>query len=264
MGGLQVRGRTLLLTTTDAHIATYNGPPTVYGFERVGTACGTISRLSSVAVSEGAFWMGQAGFFYFNGSSVEPINCDVHDRIFDDINRQQQSKVTVTHNSKYNEVWWFYPSEASVENNRYVAYDYKENIWHIGAMDRTSACDAGVFTTPVWFDSSGNVYNHDLGHSYDGATPFVESGPMNIGNGDNVMHVTQMIPDEQTQGDVTAIFKTRFYPNSEERSYGPYSMTNPTSLRMTGRQVRVRLTGTELTSWRIGTMRIDVTQGGKR
>jgi hypothetical protein len=264
MSGLQVRGRTLLLTTTDAHIATYSGPPTVYGFERVGVACGVISRMSGVAVSEGAFWMGESGFFYFNGSSVEPINCEVHDRVFFDLNRQQRSKVIVTHNSQYNEVWWFYPSEASTENNRYVAYDYKENIWHIGAMSRTAACDVGVFTTPIWFGPDGNVYNHDLGYDYEGDTPFVESGPVNIGNGDNVMHVTQMIPDEQTQGDVTAIFKTRFYPNGVERSYGPFSMSNPTSLRMTGRQIRVRLTGTALTSWRIGTMRVDISQGGKR
>ena len=264
MSGLQVRGRTLLLTTTDAHIATYSGPPTVYGFERVGVACGVISRMSGVAVSEGAFWMGQAGFFYFNGSSVEPIACEVHDRVFFDLNRQQRSKVVVTHNSKYNEVWWFYPSEASTENNRYVAYDYKENIWHIGAMPRTAACDVGVFTTPIWFGADGTVYNHDLGYDYEGDTPYVESGPVNIGNGDNVMHVTQMIPDEQTQGEVTAIFKTRFYPNGVERSYGPYSMSNPTSLRMTGRQIRVKLTGTALTSWRIGTMRVDISQGGKR
>ena len=76
---------------------------------------------------------------------------------------------------------------------------------------------------------------------YDGGEPFAESGPISIGNGDNVMSVTQMIPDEKSQGDVDATFKTRFYPNDVERSYGPFNMSNPVSLRFTGRQVRIRI-----------------------
>jgi hypothetical protein len=121
-----------------------------------------------------------------------------------------------------------------------------------------------VFTTPVWFDHNGNSYNHEIGNDYSGNQPYLESGPINIANGDNVMHLTQMIPDELDQGNVSAIIKTRFYPNGEEREYGPYSMSNPTSLRATGRQVRIRFTGVEHQNWRIGKMRFNVEQGGKR
>ena len=78
------------------------------------------------------------------------------------------------------------------------------------------------------------------------------------------MSVTEMIPDEKTQGNVNATFKTRFYPNDTERSYGPFTMSNPTSMRFTGRQVRLRVEGTQYTDWRVGINRIDVVAGGRR
>jgi hypothetical protein len=107
MCGIRVRGRTLILTTLDAHVATYNGPPTVYGFERIGTSCGTISRMTAVAVDEGAFWMGSKGFFTYNGSSVQEMQCDVLDHVFKDINSGQKSKAFAVNNSQFGEIWWF-------------------------------------------------------------------------------------------------------------------------------------------------------------
>lgn len=264
MCACRVRGRTLLVTTRDAHIATYAGPPTVYGFERVGTSCGTSSRKSLVAVGEGAFWMGKNNFFMFNGSSVSVIKCDVLDHVFGDINRAQISKSFGVHNGRFGEIWWFYPSSGSMENDKYVSYDYQENVWTVGDLSRTAGFDAGVFTTPVWFDAVGTAYNHETGHAYDGNLPYVESGPISIGAGDNVMHLTQLIPDELNGGDVTAVVKTRFHPNDTEREYGPYSMNNPTSIRATGRQIKVKFIGKEYTDWRVGNMRINVEQGGKR
>jgi hypothetical protein len=264
MMGIKIRGRTLFLTTRDAHLATYSGPPTVWGFENVGTSCGVISRHAAASIGDGAFWMGRQNFFFFNGSSVQALPCEVMDHVFTNINRQQMSKTYCVHNGRFNEIWWFYPSGASVENDRYVVYDYAESHWSIGVLDRTCGVDSGVFTRPIWFDNGATAYNHETGNAYDGNQPYVESGPVNIGSGDNVMHVNQLIPDELVQGEVTATFKTRFYPNTTERSYGPYSMSSPTSVRMTGRQIKVRFTGTEYKNWRIGTMRVDVTQGGKR
>jgi hypothetical protein len=78
------------------------------------------------------------------------------------------------------------------------------------------------------------------------------------------MAVTEMLPDEKTQGDVNATFKTRFYPNDTERSYGPYTMSNPTSVRFTGRQVRMRVEGVNYSDWRVGINRLDVIAGGRR
>jgi hypothetical protein len=85
-----------------------------------------------------------------------------------------------------------------------------------------------------------------------------------LGVGENVAKVTTLIPDEDTQGDVSVSFKTRFYPNDTEYSYGPYATSNPTSVRFTGRQLRMRINGSDLKDWRVGAMRIDVTPGGNR
>jgi hypothetical protein len=261
---IRIRGRTLIVTDVDAHLATYQGPPYVYGFERVGSACGTDSPKSLVAVDQAAFWMGQKGFFFFDGSIVKELNCEVSDHIFRDINTNQISKVYATHNSRFSEVWWFYPSEGSLENDRYVSYDYKDNIWMIGELPRTAAIDTGILRYPLWAGPDGDLYFQEYGFNHDGATQFVESGPISLGAGDQIMHVTDLIPDELTQGNVNAKFKTRFYPNGTESEFGSFSMTNPTNVRFSGRQVRMRVETTVNNDWRVGTMRIEAKAGGKR
>ena len=129
---------------------------------------------------------------------------------------------------------------------------------------RTAGVDSGVFRNPILFGSDGKSYDHETGLAVDGAVVFVESGPISLGNGDQVMSVTKLIPDEATQGDVTSTFKTKFYPNDVERSYGPYTMANPVSVRFTGRQIKMRVVGARLADWRVGIMRIDGTAGGLR
>jgi hypothetical protein len=93
---------------------------------------------------------------------------------------------------------------------------------------------------------------------------YAESGPIQIGAGDTTMSVVELIPDERTQGQATTTFKTRFYPNDTERTYGPYSMANPTSTRFTGRQISLRVTGEDNTDWRWGVPRIDARPGSAR
>lgn len=208
--------------------------------------------------------MGYNGFFAYNGSAVVEMPCDVHDYVFKDINKAEQSKVTCVDNSQFNELWWFYPSGGSNENDRYVIYDYKEKHWNIGTLSRTAAIDIGVFTNPIWFAPNGDVYNQEINYDHDSTLPFVESGPVSIGNGEQIMKVNEIIPDESNLGDITLTFKTRFYPTSEEFSYGPFTMLNPTGVRFQGRQVRMRITGVELNDWKAGTMRINVTPGGER
>ena len=264
MCGVRMRGRTIILTTEDAHIATYSGPPFVYGFERVGTNCGIVSRKALVAVDEGAFWMGNNAFYTFDGSIATQITCDVSDYVFGDINTEQITKAYAVNNAQHGEIWWFYPSGSSVENDKYVALDYKEGHWAVGKINRTSCVDRGAFTNPLWSDSSGNIYNHEIGFVHGTDTPYAESGPISLGNGDTVMKLTSLIPDELTQGDVKVSFKSRFYPNDSEVTHGPYTLTNPTDVRLTGRQVRVKVEGVKDTPWRSGTMRVNVRPGGSR
>jgi len=264
LAGLKTRGQSLILTTEDAHTLTYQGPPFVFGLERVGTSCGLIAARAAASVDNGVFWMGYRGFFAYSGGSVQSLPCEVADYVFSDMNKDQRSKVSCTVNSAWNEIWWFYPSADSTECNRYVAYDYAENIWMTGVMDRTAGIDRGVFRYPMFIGSDGTLYEHEIGYSYDSATPYAETGPITLGAGDNVMNVTDLIPDEKTQGDVQAKFKTRYYPNGSESEYGPFSMSNPTSVRFQGRQVRMRIEGNEDTDWRLGIMRLEAKQGGRR
>ena len=113
-------------------------------------------------------------------------------------------------------------------------------------------------------DADGDLIDHEIGVNYDGASVYAESGPISIGNGDQIMAVRNLIPDELSQGEVSVTFKTRFHPNDVERSYGPYSMSNPTSVRFQGRQVRMRVEGEQLANWRAGVMRVDaVARGGR-
>jgi len=265
MCAARMRGRSIIVTNVDAHIATYQGPPYVYGFERVGTACGAVSRKSLVAIDQGAFWMGRESFYMFDGSTAKQMSCEVQDYVFEDMNANQHSKVHAVHNSEYGEIWWFYPSNGSTECDRYVSYDYLENHWEIGQIDRTAGADQGVFAEPQWVDATGVIYEHEIhGIGHGSYTPYAESGPISLGNGDTVMKVNQLIPDEETQGEVNVSFKTRFHPNDTERTYGPYDTANPTSLRFTGRQVRLRVESTGNQDWRVGVMRINAEAGGRR
>lgn len=263
MAGVRTRGQTLIITDQDAHTATYQGPPFVYGFERVGTSCGLIARKAVAAVDAGVFWMGRNGFFYFDGSVVRELPCAVFDYVFGDINNVQISKSWAVSLGTENEIWWFYPSEASTEPDKYVAYDYGEDHWIIGTLSRTSGVDRGAFRFPFMCDTSANLYEHEVGFNYNGSDIFVESGPIMIGTGENMMHVNELIPDERTQGQVDISFKTRFYPNGTERTYGPYTMSNPTSVRFTGRQVRMRVSGSA-SDWRVGNIRFNAEAGGER
>ena len=264
MQGIRGQGQTLILTDQDAHRFTYIGPPFVYQVERVGTSCGATSRRAAANTPSGVFWMGQRGFFRFDGSTVQELPCEVWDHVFTSLNTAQISKVWATTNGQNSEVWWFYPSSGATEIDSYVSFNYASGAWMIGSLDRTAGVDRGVFRTPIYAAPDGALYNHETGWNYDGALPYAETGPFKIAAGDRLAVVHEMIPDEETQGEVTATLKARLYPNAPETSFGPYSMANPTNVRMQGRQIRMRVTGAVNDDWRVGKFRLDVKPGSRR
>jgi len=263
LAGKRVKGVNLLFTDVDVHTANYVGAPFVYGFEKAGSGCGLISAQSVAAIDTAAIWMSSSGFWTYDGY-VKPLPCDVSDYIFTNINYGQKSKVYAVHNSEFGEIWWFYPSSASNENDSYVTFNYRENHWAIGLLDRTAGVDAGVFTYPLMVDPDGLVYEHEVGYNYDGSTLFAESGPVQLGNGDNIMSVRQVVPDEQTLGEAVVSFKTRLYPTGTQSTFGPFTAANPTSVRFSGRQVNMVVTGAVLADWRVGIFRLDAVPAGKR
>lgn len=265
MCGRAMKGMTLLLTTTDAWTATYVNYPLVYGYARVGQGCGAISKQALVVTDTSAAWMGVSGFYAFDGQ-VSPLACDVQDYVFSDLNTAQQSKISAVHLAAFNEVMWCYPSSSSLENDRYVLWNYVENHWNIGMLSRLSAVDKGVFETPLMVSADGYVYEHETGFTYDSMIPYAETGPFELNMGNNVCAAVQMVGDEKTAGDVQATVYGRFWPQDTETTFGPYAFTSspPTDVRFTARQIRFRFTGVRLTDWRVGNVRLEVRQGGQR
>jgi len=263
IAGKRVKGVNLLFTDVDVHTAQYVGAPFVYGFEKAGSGCGLISAQAVAAIDTAAIWMSKAGFWIYDGY-VKPLPSDVSDYVFDNLNFNQASKVYAVHNSKFGEIWWYYPSNGSTENDSYVTFNYRENHWNIGLLARTAGADSGVFANPLMVSTDGFVYEHEVGFAYDSASLFAESGPVQLGNGDNIMSVRQVVPDEQTLGEAVVSFKTRNYPTGTQSTFGPYTAANPTSVRFSGRQVNVKVTGNTLADWRIGVMRLEAIPAGKR
>jgi hypothetical protein len=261
--GKRVRGLNLLFTDVDVHASSYIGAPYVYSFEKVGSGCGVISSQAVAAIDTAAMWMSRSGFWIYDGY-VKPLTSDVGDYVFENINYTQASKIYAVHNSKYGEITWFYPSSSSNENDSYVTYNYREGHWAIGSMSRTAGTDRGVFTNPLMVSSDGYVYEHEVGFNYDGGSVYAETGPIEVGNGDAVMSVRQVIPDEQTLGEVVVSFKTRMYPTSDESTFGPYTAAQPTDVRFSAKQVKVRYTGNVLADWRVGITRLEAVASGQR
>lgn len=264
MAGKRVRGTHLLFTSQDVHSATYIGQPFVYSFEKVGAGCGLIGAMAvTTASSTAAYWMSNSGFWVFDGA-VRPLQCDVGEYVFRNMNAAQTSKVSAVHIDKYSEIWWLYPSANSTEVDSYVVYNYRENHWTIGTLARTSGAPAGGLRNPIMIGTDGYVYEHETGLDKNGASVYAESGPVQIGAGEQTMVVRQLVPDEKTQGDVNVSFSSRFYPNAAESTFGPYSTANPTSVRFSGRQVQMKIEQATLSDWRVGTMRLDLVPNGKR
>jgi hypothetical protein len=263
LAGKRVKGVNLLFTDVDVHTANYIGAPFVYGFEKAGSGCGLISAQAVAAIDTAAIWMSKSGFWTYDGY-VKPLPSEVSDYVFSNMNFNQASKVYAVHNSQFGEIWWYYPSSGSNENDSYVTYNYRENHWNIGSLARTAGTDAGVFTNPLLVSSDGYIYEHEVGFAYDSASVYAESGPVQLGNGDNLMSVRQVVPDEQTLGEAVVSFKTRNYPTGAQSTFGPYTAANPTDVRFMARQVNVKVTGAVLADWRIGVMRLDAVASGKR
>ncbi len=259
----RVSGGTLILTDVDAWLATFLGQPLVYGFQKVGSQCGIVSRGAIVTTDVQAFWMSFNGFWMFNGYS-EPLPCDVHDYVFSNLNVSQMSKVAAVHVSAFGEIWWFYPSATAMENDSYVVYNYRERHWNFGTLTRLCGIDKGPFPYPMMCDDSGMVWDHENGVSHGGATPFAESGPVELGQGDQTVMVRKIIPDTRNLGDVTVSFVTHIYPNDTPVGVGPCPIAAQSDVRFSARSVSVQYNAADNTDFRVGDFRFEVVARGLR
>ena len=269
MNGKRGRGETLLWTDQHLYAARYIGGDLVYSIVPVGFQCGAISRRSMAMVDGKGVWMGNNGFFMYDGF-VRQLPCEVSSYIFGRLNLSQRSKVAAVPSPETNEVIWFYPSGSSAtgECDSIVAYNYVEGHWALGFISRTDGVERRGFNYPTFAGASGALYYHENGTTYaeedaSTLTPYIESGPFEIGEGDRTMMVRRYIPDENTLGNVNLTLLSRIYPTASETTNGPYTAANPTNVRISARQVRAKFTQVS-GGWRVGTPRLEVTPRGLR
>lgn len=272
--GRRVGSLVMIFTTTDAHAMDYLGPPLVYNSRRLAENCGLAGPKAVMVANDRAFWMGLGGFYMFDGV-VAPLDCDVQDYVFGDLNALQRSKIFAAHNSRYGEITWYYASAGSLENDRYVTLNYKNKggfIWYFGELARTCWLDRGVYTLPLAVDGDGVIWEHEVGFLNDGASRnddvFLLSGPAEIGSGARVIYANLMLPDVSNGAAVQLHMKTRTAPMGPQSTAGPYAMLpnseGYTPCRVAGRQVSMRVEQLLDEDWSLGNTRFKLTSGGKR
>jgi hypothetical protein len=284
------RGQILIWTDTSLHGQQYLGPPYTFGFQQLGANCGCIGPHASADVNGVAYWMSKDAFFVFDGT-VKKLACTVQDYVFKDLNVVQAQKVHVGINTQFNEVTWWYCSFTSDYIDRFVTYNYLENVWSVGSMPRTAWRDVGSFEKPMATEyepdsteatistiyglTAGRtaVYNQEDGvNAIDEPLPaYIVSGYFDIGDGDNMLLMSRFIPDFKNQvGNLTVRLLLRPFPqaSASPSSLDPYVITPTTQkvdTRARGRQIQLRIESDELDSnWRFGTMRVDIQPDGLR
>jgi hypothetical protein len=221
--------------------------------------------------------MDNGGFYTYNGA-VQTLPCTVLDYVFSDINLGQAYKIFAASNTEFSEVLWFYPSANSMEIDRYVSYNYKENLWAIGTMVRTAWLDSSIKDFPIGaakVDGTGLLYQHEVGYDADGEplVAYIESGSLELDPGQRFMFMSRIIPDFKFKGSTSAnmislTIKGKDYPlqNLAVKSTSSVgSSTDQVFVRNRMRQAAVRVESNGLGyGWRLGDLRFDLRSDGQR
>ena len=283
---IETKAEILVWSDMALHTLQYIGAPLQYGINRIGLTT-IIGPNAVVSSNDLVMWMGTNGFYEYNGRVV-PLPCSVKDYVFNNINWMQAAKVFGGSNTSYNEAWWFYPSASSEENDRFVAYNYLERVWFYGSIVRTCWIDRNVEDYPRAASSDGYVYFHEYGMD-DGSTnppsaisAYIESGIIEIGNGDSFAFAWRMIPDVTFRNStadspaMTMTLKAQEFAGSNFNQSSNSSVTqtatvpieqftNQTYFRLRGREITFRASSDDAgVTWRLGIPRIDVRLDGRR
>ena len=274
-----------ILVWTDTSISSmrFIGPPFTFGLQQLASNITIMGPNAAAATEDVVYWMGIDTFYTYAGQT-ESLPCTVKDKVFLDFNIEQSDKVFAGVNSEFAEVFWFYPSADSNDNNRYVVYNYADNIWYFGNLGRSAWIDRGTRTYPMAAGSS-YLYNHEFGYDDDGSSmnSFIESGVMDIGDGDRFTYIKRVIPDLTFTGSTnlstpqaTFTLKSRNFPggNFDNTASGTATrtqsspvelFTNQLHTRTRGRSFAMRIESNALGSkWKLGSPRVDMQQDGRR
>lgn len=268
VAGSRIRGGNLIWTTTDVSRMDFISGTLVYRFEQIADNCGLLGPRAFTLLDDAAVWMGRDNFFAYAGGRVQPLPCEIHDYVFPDINLTQAAKFHCGRVAEFGEMLCFYCSAGSTAIDRCVSYNVREGHWNIvdpdGVMARGCWADADAFPYPLAADLDGNLLEHERVLTTGGEERYALSGPVQMGSGDRVMEATQLLPDESNAGSATLYFAQQFTPEGPVYNRGPYPTAAYTDVRLTGRQVAMKIVAPEDEDFRIGTFRLDAKTGGRR
>jgi len=290
---LQSRQEILVYTDSSLYSLQYSGPPAVWGSQLLGDNI-SIAGPNAAALASGiAYWMGVDKFYKYDGR-VQTLRCDLRQFIYNDINLLQASQIFATTNEGFNEVWFFYCSANSTVINKYVIYNYFEDVWAYGTMGRTAWIDSGLRNYPLAATYSYNIVNHEFGvNDNEGATELpiyamISTSEFDIDDGDRFGFVRRILPDVNFSGstvDNPQVTLTLIPMQNSGSGYNnPQSVggtntalvtrsatvpiekfTGQVFIRVRGRQMILTMSSNQLgCTWQMGLNRIDVKQDGGR
>jgi hypothetical protein len=290
VGGLKARQEVLVWTDTSLYSMNFIGPPLTFAVNLISEGAGLIGPKAAVNSPKGVFYMSKKGFYFYNGS-VQKLPCSVQNYVFSDLDEGQAYKCFGGLNEEFSEIWFFYPSitDNETEISRYVIYNYEENSWSIGSLERYSWLAAGVLNRPVSggeASSTKYLYEHEKGSNNDTSSMdgvFIESADIDIADGDNFVFLKKVLPDilfindvgtSQT-GAVNIVVKRRDFSNQTLSTDSTTQVTASStfgSLRSRGRQFVLRFESdddnTEIDKknykWRLGNTRVEIQPSGRR
>ena len=287
---IETKREILVWTDTALHSLRFIGPPFTFGLQQLSSNITIMSPNAAVATEDFVFWMGIDNFYIYAGQTQQ-LPCPVKDKVFLDFNLNQTNKVYAGINSEFGEVIWLYPSDTNAvanggngQNDRYVIYNYNEKVWYYGSITRSAWLDRGTRSFPI-AAGGGYLYNHELGFDDDGVAmdSFIESAPIDIGDGDKFVYVRRIIPDLTFNGSTnlsspqaTFTLKTRDFPGQSfsDDSTGTVTrtasspvetFTNQLHMRARGRSFAMKIDSEALGArWKLGSPRIDIREDGRR
>ena len=287
---IETKQQILVFTDVSLHAMQFIGPPFTFGINSVSENITIAGPLAAVAIEDSVYWMGQNEFYLYRGN-VQRIPCTVRDYIFSDFNRDQIAKVTAGTNSSFAEIWWFYPSANSIENNKYVIFNYDQNVWYYGTLNRTVWLDRGIRDNPIAASDDQFLYSHESGFN-DGSTDpvspinsHIQSSQFDIGEGDNFVFLNKIIPDvtfrnsDSTSPNVTFTLETRNAPGGNYLQTTNQSVSQTTAssqtvieefteeknIRLRGRSFALKVASSIVDmTWRLGSPRVDIKPDGRR
>jgi len=289
IAAVQTKQQILVLTDISAHALQYVGDPFIYGLSEVSRNISIAGQNAAVAIGDAVYWMGRGQFYLYNGN-VKEIPCSVKEYVFTDLNLAQQSKVMAGSNTAFSEVWWFYPSLSSENNDKYVVFNYAENIWYYGNLNRTAWIDNTRAGNPMAAATDGYLYTHEFGNDDGSTTPassigaFIESSPIELSDGNEFMFGRRLLPDISFRNSTSVGTASAELSLSARNSPGGSAFgtedntltgqpipvgtfTEEVDIRIRGRSVALKLASISSVpgvSWRLGTSRLDVRPDGRR